>query len=213
MASFDFDQAEGLRRMLQGPRPRIVTFLSATPEDDKGAMLVNLGASLAQTGNEVLIVDACERDYGVARRLGLNRAATLAAVARQEVGLNQVLHAVPQGFSVASLGCPLGSNDARRLAKTFDVLVNTTASNGQLKEKWPKKVLAGDLTPGFDIVLGYKDISLAASAGAATQVALPVCDTAKNVFRMALAAGKAGQDTSCLTDYWAEANGVEKIRL
>lgn len=99
------------------------------------------------------------------------------------------------------------------VAKTFDVLVNTTASNGQLKEKWPKKVLAGDLTPGFDIVLGYKDISLAASAGAATQVALPVCDTAKNVFRMALAAGKAGQDTSCLTDYWAEANGVEKIRL
>ena len=123
MASFDFDQAEGLRRMLQGPRPRIVTFLSATPEDDKGAMLVNLGASLAQLGNEVLIVDACERDYGVARRLGLNRAANLAAVARQEFGLNQVLHAVPQGFAVASLGRPLGGNDARRLAKTFDVLV------------------------------------------------------------------------------------------
>lgn len=99
------------------------------------------------------------------------------------------------------------------VGKTLDVLVNTTASNGQLKEKWPKKVLAGDLTPGFDLTLGYKDISLASSAGAATQVALPVCDTAKNVFRMALAAGKAGQDTSCLTDYWAEANGVEKIRL
>lgn len=126
MASFDFDQAEGLRRMLQGPRPRIVTFLSATPEDDKGAMLVNLGASLAQLGNEVLIVDACERDYGVARRLGLNRAATLAAVARQEVGLNQVIHQVPQGFSVVTLKGPAGmtaNDDARRLAKTFDVLV------------------------------------------------------------------------------------------
>lgn len=127
MASFDFDQAEGLRRMLQGPRPRIVTFLSATPEDDKGAMLVNLGASLAQLGDEVLIVDACERDYGVARRLGLSRAATLANVARQECGLNQVLHPVPQGFSVASLGRPQGGNahdgELRRLAKTFDVLV------------------------------------------------------------------------------------------
>ncbi|QNP48895.1 NAD(P)-dependent oxidoreductase [Diaphorobacter aerolatus] len=97
--------------------------------------------------------------------------------------------------------------------KTFDVLTNTTASNGQLKEKWPKKVLAGDLTPGFDLALGYKDISLASSAGASTQVALPVCDTTKNIFRMALAAGKAGQDTSCLTDFWAEANGMEKIRL
>ena len=48
LASFDFDQAEGLRRMLAGPKPRIVTFLSATPQDDKGAMLINLGASLAQ---------------------------------------------------------------------------------------------------------------------------------------------------------------------
>ena len=123
MASFDFDQAEGLRRMLQGPRPRIVTFLSATPEDDKGAMLVNLGASLAQLGNDVLIVDACERDYGVARRLGINRAASLASVAHQECALNQVLHAVPQGFSVASLGTTQRPEDSRRLAKTFDVLV------------------------------------------------------------------------------------------
>lgn len=99
------------------------------------------------------------------------------------------------------------------VSRTLDVLVNTTASNGQLKEKWPQKVLAGDLTPGFDLALGYKDISLASYAGSSTQVALPICDTAKNVFRMALAAGKAGQDTSCLTDFWAEANGVEKIRL
>lgn len=99
------------------------------------------------------------------------------------------------------------------LQKTFDVLTSTTASNGQLKEKWPRKVLAGDLTPGFDIALGYKDISLASGAGAATQTALPVCDTAKNIFRMALAAGKAGQDTSCLTDFWAEANGLAPLRL
>jgi flagellar biosynthesis protein FlhG len=44
LANFNFDQAEGLRRMLAGPQPRIVTFLSATPQDDKGSMLVNLGA-------------------------------------------------------------------------------------------------------------------------------------------------------------------------
>lgn len=122
MASFDFDQAEGLRRMLQGPRPRIVTFLSATPEDDKGAMLVNLGASLAQTGNDVLIVDACTREYGVARRLGLNRSASLLQVARQESALNQVIRPAPQGFSVVPMGAPQSHDDARRLGKTFDVL-------------------------------------------------------------------------------------------
>lgn len=99
------------------------------------------------------------------------------------------------------------------LNNTFNVLTSTTASNGQLKEKWPNKVLKGDLSPGFDLALGYKDISLASNAGASSRVALPVCDTTRNIFRMALAAGKAGQDTSSLTDFWAEINDCPKPRL
>lgn len=101
MANFDFDQAEGLRRMLAGPKPRIVSFLSATPQDDKGAMLVNLAASLARAGNDVVVVDACSD--GVARRLDLPRGASLLGVARQECGLNQVINQVPQGFGVVSM--------------------------------------------------------------------------------------------------------------
>jgi flagellar biosynthesis protein FlhG len=127
LASFDFDQAEGLRRMLAGPQPRIVTFLSATSSDDKGAMLVNLGASLSQAGNEVLIVDACQREYGVARRLEMERHVSLLQVARQECALNQVVQRSTQGFNVALLardGQAAGNADeARRLAKAFDVLV------------------------------------------------------------------------------------------
>ena len=127
MGNFDFDQAEGLRRMLAGPKPRIVTFLSATPEDDKGAMLVNLGASLARAGNDVMIVDACEHEYGVAQRLGMDRGNSLLHVARQECGLNQAIHQAPQGFQVASMvgkaNGTVGQEDTRRLAKTFDVLV------------------------------------------------------------------------------------------
>ena len=130
MANFDFDQAEGLRRMLAGPKPRIVTFLCATPQDDKGAMLVNLGASLARAGNDVLIVDACEHEYGVAQRLGVDHGASLLNVARQECGLNQVINQVPQGFGVVSMargrGAKCGPDEARRLAKTFDVLVKQT---------------------------------------------------------------------------------------
>jgi len=127
LASFDFDQAEGLRRMLAGPQPRIVTFLSATPSDDKGAMLVNLGASLSQAGNEVLIVDACQREVGVARRLEMERHVSLLQVARQECALNQVVQTAPQGFNVALLArdgqAAAHADEARRLAKAFDVLV------------------------------------------------------------------------------------------
>src|SRR5437764_12258102 len=124
LASFDFDQAEGLRRMLSGPKPRIVTFLSATPSDDKGAMLVNLGASLAQSGNDVVLVDACSRDYGVAQRLGVDRGASLLQVARQECALNQVIHPVPQGVSVVKMGHTVPAQAAdhgRRLGKPFHV--------------------------------------------------------------------------------------------
>jgi flagellar biosynthesis protein FlhG len=131
LANFDFDQAEGLRRMLAGPKPRIVTFLSATAQDDKGAMLVNLGASLARAGNDVLIVDACQHEYGVAQRLGVDRGATLLQVARQECALNEVIYQVPQGFNVASMkrgpgAMRPGPDDARRLAKSFDALVKQT---------------------------------------------------------------------------------------
>ncbi|WP_296949364.1 antiactivator of flagellar biosynthesis FleN protein [uncultured Massilia sp.] len=130
MASFDFDQAEGLRRMLAGPKPRIVTFLSATASDDKGAMLVNLGASLVQSGNDVVIVDACRRDYGVARRLGVDHGGSLLQVARQECALNQVVHQVPQGFSVVRMGQPtVDGAEVRRLANAFDVLVKQSAGS------------------------------------------------------------------------------------
>jgi flagellar biosynthesis protein FlhG len=132
LANFDFDQAEGLRRMLAGPKPRIVTFLSATPQDDKGAMLVNLAASLARSGNEVMLVDATETEYGVAERLGVERGASLLQVARQECALNQVINPVPQGFGVVSLkraSARIAAGDeTRRLAKSFDVLVKQTGS-------------------------------------------------------------------------------------
>ena len=143
MANFDFDQAEGLRRMLAGPKPRIVTFLSATDAEDRGAMLVNLSASLAHAGNDVILLDACCSASGVAARLGVAPGATLIDVARQQCGLNQVVRAVPQGFNVVALAhSPLRAawqpqDEARRLAKTFDVLVKQTSIvvvDGQLDQ-------------------------------------------------------------------------------
>lgn len=129
MANFDFDQAEGLRRMLAGPKPRVVTFLSATPAEDRGAMLVNLAASLVRAGSDVLLVDACGPQRGVASRLGVASGASLQDVARQECALNQVIRHVPQGFDVVTLArghirsALQAPDEARRLAKTFDILV------------------------------------------------------------------------------------------
>lgn len=97
--------------------------------------------------------------------------------------------------------------------KTFDVLTGTTASNGQLKEKWPVKVLKGDLSPGFDIALGFKDLTLACQAAQSAGISLPMGNLARSLFQLARHAGKDGQDTSCMTDFWAESNGQPPLRL
>jgi flagellar biosynthesis protein FlhG len=128
LASFDFDQAEGLRRMLAGPKPRIVSFLSATPDEEKSAMLMNLGASLARAGSDVLLLDANSSTRGIASRLDGIRGATLMEVARQERALNEVVQTMPQGFCIALLtrgATRAGMQDATqtlRMANTFDVL-------------------------------------------------------------------------------------------
>jgi len=128
LASFDFDQAEGLRRMLAAPRPRVFTFLSATADEEKSAMLVNLSASLARAGSNVLLLDASSAWRGVASRQHASNAATLLEVARQERALNEVVQMMPQGFGIAAMTRgPLRAavqdvNQARRLANAFGVL-------------------------------------------------------------------------------------------
>lgn len=107
----------------------------------------------------------------------------------------------------------LASSLGLNIRKTFDVLTGTTASNGQLKEKWPAKVLKGDLTPGFDLALGFKDLTLACQAAQMAGVSLPMGNLARSLFQLARHAGKDGLDTSSMTDYWAEANGLDPIRL
>ena len=89
--------------MLAGPRPRVFTVLSAASDEEKGAMLVNLGASLAQVGREVLLFDARINADGIASRMSALRSATLLQVARQERALDETVQAMPQGFGIAAL--------------------------------------------------------------------------------------------------------------
>lgn len=129
MANFDFDQAEGLRRMLAGPKPRVITFLSATNDDDKSAMLVNLGASLVGAGSNVILLDACVVSKGVASWLGVSAGPSLLDVARQERTMDEVIMPMTQGFWLASLrhdSLRLSRKnpvESSRLANVFDMLV------------------------------------------------------------------------------------------
>src|SRR5699024_4875402 len=116
--------------------------------------------------------------------------------------------------------CQLNS-EALVLAKTlgldiellFQVLTSTTAVNGQLKEKWPEKVLAGDLTPGFNLSLGLKDLNLVCKSAKDKNITLAIGELAKESMAQAAESGYADKDTSSLTDFYATKNGIGLIRL
>ncbi len=123
-----FDQAEGLRRMLAGSRPRVFTFLSSVPGDEKSAMLVSLGESLASAGNSVLLLDACVGSRGVASCLDISQGVTLLHVARREYELDDAVQHTPQGFALATLARSSvqavlrNRHQASRLVSSFDAL-------------------------------------------------------------------------------------------
>lgn len=104
MDKFQYDQAEGLRRMLAGPKPRVYTFVSAIDDEDKNAMLVNLGASMVRTGSTVLMLDARLTSRGVTSQMDVRpAAATLMQAARMECSQEDIVASTQQGFGLATL--------------------------------------------------------------------------------------------------------------
>lgn len=99
----NFDQAEGLRRMLFSAKPRFVTFLSALTSDEKNATLVNLSAGLFRLGNDVMLLDASQHGTSLARWLEKRIDSTLMDVAQQKRTMQQAIFETTQGFKLASI--------------------------------------------------------------------------------------------------------------
>jgi flagellar biosynthesis protein FlhG len=100
---YEVDQAEGLRRMLERPRPGLFTFLSVLPESEKQAMLFNLGASLRGAGSQVLLLNTVAGANDRYARLLHPDMATLLDVARGEGSIDSAVQALPQGMGLALL--------------------------------------------------------------------------------------------------------------
>lgn len=131
MASIRTDQAEGLRRMIAKPAPRVLTFLSSAPGNDKSATLLNLGASLARTGSNVLVVDANVATRGVGAVLDRGKAGTLLQAASAQRSLSDVIRPMQQGLALSVMARRVMSDKERqnmaalfaRLAADNDIVV------------------------------------------------------------------------------------------
>ncbi len=83
-------------------------------------------------------------------------------------------------------------------AAAVEVLQNTVAGRGQINVNFPKKVLAGDLTPDFPLSLGHKDLSLGLQLGHELGAPLFLGASALELFGMAPAFGRADQDCTAM---------------
>ncbi|OIR02894.1 hypothetical protein GALL_151020 [mine drainage metagenome] len=129
MASFQNDQAAGLRRIMAAPKPRVVSILSAsTTAHDQPRLLSNLAASISCHGSDVLIMhasqDSRESSYEV------DKLPTLMDVANEKCTLMHAIKNSNQGFSVAKLmqknqlNTALNNQVSVRLDQIFDELAS-----------------------------------------------------------------------------------------
>lgn len=105
MTNSHIDQAAGLRRIMAGPQPRVVSILSAhsVNELEKPRMMTNLALSLQDQNLDVLLVNAATDSHEGVYHYGLNGLPTLMTVAQQKHMQVQAILQTEQGLSVANL--------------------------------------------------------------------------------------------------------------
>lgn len=113
MHSFQHDQAAGLRQMMTGHLPKIISVLSATPEQHQPRLISNLAATISNQGTDVLVVQAAKVDLG---HYGIKTLPALSDVARNKIALEQSVKSSKFGFLIAKLHQKQAKN-----APSFDV--------------------------------------------------------------------------------------------
>ncbi len=82
--------------------------------------------------------------------------------------------------------------------KVVEVIRGTVAGKGQINVNYPKKVLAGDITPDFPLRMGLKDVSLALDLGAEMGSPLSLGAVAREYFSLARSWGRENQDCTAM---------------
>jgi 4-hydroxybutyrate dehydrogenase/sulfolactaldehyde 3-reductase len=81
---------------------------------------------------------------------------------------------------------------------TVRVLQNTVAGRGQINVNFPRKVLAGDITPDFTMALGLKDLSLALDLAKSEGAPLFLGGASRELFSLARSWGRMQQDCTAM---------------
>jgi len=98
------DQAEGLRRLRVQDAARIVTVASGSAGAGKTITVINLAASLARSGKNVLVIDENAGACNICATLELIAHRDLLDVIRRDKALDEVLVSAKEGFEILPAG-------------------------------------------------------------------------------------------------------------
>lgn len=125
-----FDQAEGLRRLLEQPKIKMFTILSAMSDVEKSSMMINLSDSLAREGKNTLMIDLRSTTSSLGSWMEMSSSQTLLEVAKQSKTLDSVIKKISPFLCITQLfGSRYNLNSStestqRELSKVFDRAVS-----------------------------------------------------------------------------------------
>ncbi len=99
MSNFHEDQAEGLRRLMAAPKPRVMSVISASANQQPSRLMTNLASSISATGNEVLLIAAAGHSEELNQ--AVRKLPALQDVANGKTLLMNAIKHSQQGFAYA----------------------------------------------------------------------------------------------------------------
>ncbi|MBX3615087.1 MAG: NAD-binding protein [Burkholderiaceae bacterium] len=99
---------------------------------------------------------------------------------------------------VAAEGLTFAAKAGIRREIALSIFSETPAGRGQMFTNYPRKVLAGDLTPDFPLSMGLKDITLALGFGAEVGAPLFLGAAARELFALARPFGRERDDCTAM---------------
>lgn len=102
MPSMYHDQAAGLRRIMTGHQPKVVSVLSATPQHQP-SLITNLAASIGKQDCDVLVIHTAQSAKMDMKQYNIQALPTLTEVAQNKLELTQSVKDSTFGFLVTKL--------------------------------------------------------------------------------------------------------------
>ncbi len=146
MPKTQHDQAAGLRQIMTGHQPKIISVLSATPEQHQARLIPNLAATLSQQDSDVLVVQAAKTS---AEHYGVKAVPALSDVVNRKLNIEQSVKSAKFGFLTtklqagqsADISNPALNQVFETLSSLFEVVLVDAGLNN--KHQLPLEVLSG----------------------------------------------------------------------